>query len=275
MPEQSFNTIPKDEISLKDAIDFLKRSWITFTLCGLLGLGGSIIYLWLTPNLYQATAKINMAQISLDGKIYSESINIEDPNLLISRLKLPSTYADQEIKSCGFGSSNDSSESFLGAVNLSVVKDAKSIVELKINHVNKEIAISCAQLIFERIRISQDELIRPYIEEAQNLRVKYEARLASAYSLVSQSDKGEAYISGLYLIARDEIKFLTEEIWSLNTFISMAEKRQAKLIAPIYASDAPIFPKKKNSLIVGLMIGLFLGLFLALCKMILANHKTS
>ncbi len=37
MSEQSFNTIPEDEISLKDIIDFLAESWKIIVLGGVAG----------------------------------------------------------------------------------------------------------------------------------------------------------------------------------------------------------------------------------------------
>ncbi len=60
----NFNSNNEDEISVKDIIDFLIESWKAIILTGLLGLVGSIAYVWVTPNQYQATAQIQMAQIS-------------------------------------------------------------------------------------------------------------------------------------------------------------------------------------------------------------------
>jgi uncharacterized protein involved in exopolysaccharide biosynthesis len=65
----------------------------------------------------------------------------------------------------------------------------------------------------------------------------------------------------------------TEEILNLKTFILTADSRQAKLISPIYASDAPVFPKKTISLIVGLIAGLFLGLLLVIGKKWFKTYK--
>ena len=269
MSEQSFNSMQEDEISLRDIVDFLVESWKTIVLTGILGVFSSVAYLWVTPNQYLATAQIQMAQISASNNNNNTNplgINIEEPNLLIARFKLPSNYSTKEIMACGFESSKSPFESLVTAVKLSAVKGVGSMVELKINRDNKETAIACAQSLFENIKASQNEIIKPYIEEAKILLVKYQDRLTNSQSLISRADKSGAALSASYLASRDEVKFLTDEILRLNAFIVSADSKQAKLVSPIYASDDPVFPKKTISLIVGLMVGLFLGLLLAYGK---------
>lgn len=278
----NFNLNNEDEISLKDIVDFLVESWKAIILTGLLGLVGSIAYLWVTPNQYQATAQIQMAQISANSNNNNTNnntnplgVNIEDPNFLMVRLSLPTTYSAQEIKACGFESSANPSETLAASAKFSAVKGVGSMVELKINRDNKETAIACAKSLFENIKASQNEIIKPYIEEAKTLLVKYQDRLTYSQSMVSRADKSGAALSAAYLANRDEVKFLTEEILRLNTFITTAETRQAKLVSPIYASNVPVAPKKKIALIAGLFAGLFLGLLLMLGKRGYKSYKAS
>lgn len=278
MSEQSFNPNFEEEISLKDIIDFLVESWKAILVSGFLGILVSAAYLIVTPNQYQATAQIQMAQISAsNNNNYNNplGVNIEEPNLLLARLKLPTTYSDEVIKACGFENASSPAESLASSAKFSAVKGVGSIIELKINRDSKEIAINCAQALFESIKTSQNQIIKPYIEESKTLLVKYEARLANSQSLVSRADKSGAALSATYLANRDEVKFLTEEILRLNTFITTADTRQAKLVSPIYASDIAVFPKKIMSLIIGLMAGLFLGLLLVISKKALKNYKAA
>ena len=277
MSDQNLNSNIEDEISLKDIVDFLVESWKVTLLTGLLGLVGSITYLWVTPNQYQATAQIQMAQISANNNNNTNplGVNIEDPNLLMARLKLPTTYSAQEIKVCGLESSTAASEALAATARFSAVKGVGSMIELKINRNSKEIAVACAQSLFENIKASQNQIIKPYIEEAKTLLVKYQDRLTYSKSLVSRADKSGDALSAAYLANRDEVKFLTEEILRLNTFITVADTRQAKLVSPIYASDVPVAPKKKIALIAGLLVGLFLGLLLMLAKRGYKAYKVS
>ncbi len=278
MSEQSFNQSFEDEISLKDIIDFLIESWKAILVTGLLGVLVSAAYLIVTPNQYQATAQIQMAQISASNNNNNTNplgVNIEEPNLLMARLKLPTTYSDEVIKACGFENASSPAESLSSSAKFSAVKGVGSMIELKINRDSKEIAINCAQALFESIKTSQNQIIKPYIEESKALLVKYEARLANSQSLVSRADKSGAALSAAYLANRDEVKFLTEEILRLNTFITTADTRQAKLVSPIYASDTAVFPKKTMRLIVGLMAGLLFGLLLVVGKKALKNYRAA
>jgi capsular polysaccharide biosynthesis protein len=279
MSEQSFNSIPEDEISLKDIIDFLVESWQTIILTGLLGLLGSIAYLWVTPDQYQATAQIKMAQISASNSNNNNTnplgINIEEPKLLLARLKLPTTYSDTEFKACGLSDQKLAAEILTDLVKFSEVKGAGSIVELKVNGSTKEIASACAEALFKNIQASQNEIIKPYLEEAKTLLINYQERLNNAQALVVRADKTGTALSAAYLASRDEVKFLTEEIIRLSAFITSVDARQAKLASPIYAADVSVFPKKTISLILGLMAGLFLGLLLAFGKRGFIAYKAS
>lgn len=282
MSEQSFNQSFEDEISLKDIIDFLIESWKAILVTGFLGVLVSAAYLIITPNQYQATAQIQMAQVSASNNNNNNNnntnplgVNIEEPNLLMARLKLPTTYSDEVIKACGFENASSPAESLASSAKFSAVKGVVSMIELKINRDSKEAAINCAQALFESIKTSQNQIIKPYIEESKALLVKYEARLANSQSLVSRADKSGSALSAAYLANRDEVKFLTEEILRLNTFITTADTRQAKLVSPIYAAEAPVFPKKIMSLIIGLIAGLFIGFLFVLIKKELKTYKVA
>lgn len=268
MSEQSFNQSLEDEISLKDIIDFLIESWKAILATGLAGLLGAVGFIAVTPNQYEATAQIQMMQISSDNNNTNPlGVNVEDPNLLIVRLKFPSSYDLNEIKACGLDQENSPTELLAGLVKLSPVKGVGSIVELKIRMQSKDQAINCAQAVFENIRESQNAIVKPYVEEAKILLTKYQARLSEAQSLVARFDKSGPALSAAYLANRDEIRFLTNESIRLSTFITSGHVRKTKLVAPIFASDIPVFPKKKINLLVGLLVGLFLGfLFVMLRK---------
>jgi capsular polysaccharide biosynthesis protein len=275
MSEQSFNQPLEDEISLKDIIDFLLESWKTIVSIGLLGLLGSVGFLAVTPNQYEATAQIQVAQISANNNTNPLGVNLEEPNLLMARLKLPTSYSAAEIKACGLEGQKMPAESLVSMSKFSAVKSVGSIVELKIQMESREQAVVCAQALFENIRESQNQIIRPYIEEAKALLTKYQARLKEAQELVTRADKPGPALSAAYLANRDEVKFLTDESIRLNTFVTAGDARQAKLVSPIYASEAAVFPKKKIALMMGLLAGLFLGLLLVMIRKVWKSYRAN
>lgn len=277
MSEQAFQSNLDDEISLLDIIEFLTESWKAIAFSGILGILGATGYVWLSPKQYQATAQIQMAQISANNNNNNTNplgVNIEEPNLLMARLKLPTTYSDQEVKACGFENSSTPLEAIVSNAKFSAVKGVGSMIELKINHDSKELAVTCANALFESIKVSQNQIIRPYIEEAKILLLQYQDRLSNSQTLVSKADKSGAALSAAYLANRDEVKFLTEEIMRLNTFITTADTRQTRLVSPIYAPDNPVLPKKRLSLMLGLFAGLFLGLLYVLLRKAWINYKS-
>ena len=86
----NFNSNIEEEISLKDIVDFLVESWKAILATGVLGVLVAVTYIVVTPNKYAATAQIEMAKINSNSNPLG--LNIEDPNLLVARMKSPSSY---------------------------------------------------------------------------------------------------------------------------------------------------------------------------------------
>ena len=275
----NINSIIEDEISLKDIVDFLVESWKAIALTGLLGLIGSIAYLWVTPNQYQATAQIQMAQISANNNNNNNNtnplgVNVEDPNLLIARMKLPSSYSQESVKACGYESKQTPLEGLAKMVKLSLIKGTQ-IVELKVLGLNQAQAVQCAESILETIKQSQKIIAVPIVEDAQLKLAKYSQRLQEAQGFILKADKSGSSMSAAYLSTRDEVKFLTDETIRLNDLIASANSRQTKLVSPIYSPENKVSPRRAITLLAGLFAGLFLGLLLMLGKRGYDSYRAS
>ncbi|TXI11519.1 MAG: hypothetical protein E6Q68_05950 [Polynucleobacter sp.] len=274
MSEQSFQPIADDEISIKDIVDFLVESWKAIIAAGLLGVAAALTFVMVTPSQYEATAQIQMAQISINNNNTNPlGSNVELPSLLIARHQVPSTYTEDEIKACGLEGKKMPQEALSKLAKFTPVKGVDSIVELKIRLESKEGALACAQALFENVKESQSLIIKPYIEEAKSLLAKYQVRLQETQSLVAKADKSGSALSAAYLANRDEVKFLTDESIRLNALITSGDARQTKLVAPVYVSDLPVFPKKRISLVLGLLAGLLVGLLLVLLRKAWNSYK--
>jgi uncharacterized protein involved in exopolysaccharide biosynthesis len=57
----------------------------------------------------------------------------------------------------------------------------------------------------------------------------------------------------------------------LKNVVVSTDQRATRLVAPIYASDDPIAPKKNNVLLTGLFGGLFLGLLIAVGRQLIPS----
>jgi capsular polysaccharide biosynthesis protein len=280
MSDQNTNLMSEDEISFKDIVDFLIESWKSIVLTGILGILGAVTYIVITPNKYEATAQIQMAQISASNPNNPNNntnplgVNVEDPNLLIARMKLPSSYSQESVKACGYESKETPLEGLAKMVKLSLIKGTQ-MVELKVFGLTQAQAVQCAESIVDAIKQSQKIIAAPIIVDAQLKLTKYSQRLQEAQGFILKADKSGSSMSAAYLSTRDEVKFLTDETIRLNDLIASANSRQTKLVSPIYSPEKKVSPKLAIALIAGLFAGLFLGLLLMFGKRGYEAYKAS
>lgn len=280
-PEQFIHQeqIHDTEISLLNILNFLKRSYKFIALIGLLGVATSFGYLLITPKKYQASAQIQMAQIVV-ANIGSNShvnrlfINIEEPALLISRLSSPTSYGPEVIKACGLESEKNAQVILSKSVKLSLLKSVPNIVDMKIIGTTSENSFLCAQEVFNLIKATQAQIIKPYVDAANAKLLNNQERIANLKDLVARADKARSAMDVTYLSTRDEIHSLLDEINALKNVVSSSENAATRLIAPIYASNDPIAPKNGAVLLTGLCGGLFLGLLIAFGRQLITNIKT-
>jgi len=272
--ENSHTQINDAEISLNDVLRFLKGAYKTILIFGAFGIVTAITYLTITPKHYEATAQIVMAQISAANNISPLGINIEEPALMIARLSIPTSFTPAELAACGFEGKLDGAAALAMTIKLAPVKGVPNIVELKVFGNSPELAKGCANALFDFTKKTQAQILAPYIEEARIKLDDYEQRINGAKELVSRSDKGGSAMSATYLSTRDEIRYLLDEMTGLKNILASNQNRATRLIAPIYASDVPISPKKRIALAAGLFAGLFLGLLIALARQMIAKLKS-
>lgn len=275
MSKSTNNELLENEISLIEILDFLFDFWKLILFSGVIGLLISWGFMIAKPKEYEATAHIKMAQIYTTSNTNPLGINVEDVNALIVRMRLPSAYSLNEIKACNLENSEYPSESLVGLVKFHAIKEAPSIIELKIRASSKDQAIKCMQALYKHIQESQAQMIKPLIEEANSLLLKYEVRLKNIQSLISQLDVSSATISAVYLINRDELKFLADEIIRLKSIISSSNNRQSELVTPIYVTDSFLSVNMKFTLLIGFSAGLFLGFLTALGLKIWCRYQSN
>lgn len=265
MIEKSLKQSLKNNVQFREFVDLILDSWRVILGFGLLGILISACYLIITPNQYEATAQIQMAQVGAINTSNPLGVSIEDPNLLMARIKSPTNFSPEEIKVCALEQERATSESLVSRSKFSAIKGVNSVVELRIRMDSRERAIKCAYALYENIRESQNQILKPHIEAAKIRLIKYQNRLKEAEALIIQADKSNLALAS-YLASRDEIKFLTNEVNNLSSFIIFSDSSQTKLLSPIYAPESPIFPNKNIVVAVGLLVGLLLGLLLCAPK---------
>jgi capsular polysaccharide biosynthesis protein len=150
-----------------------------------------------------------------------------------------------------------------------------NLVDLKTFGESPQVAQDCAQGVFDLIKTTQAQIVAPYIEEAKVKLADDQERLQKAKEVVARSDKSGASLAASYLSTRDEIHHLLDEITALKNIVTSNQNRATRMVAPIFASDAPIAPKKRMALAAGLLGGLFLGLLIAFARQIVLKLKSA
>ena len=266
-PDQPNDLIEK--LPIVDIVKFIQEFWKTIAGFTTLGIAGGVLFIVLAPKQFEVSAQIKMAQIaslSNNSNVNPLGIDIEEPQALIARMALPTTYDSGTIKSCGLADEKYANSLLAKRVKISIPKGVSGTVNLKILGAPKDNLKACVDAIFQLIKFSQAQFVHPYIEEAQKKLVIQEGRLSRATQLIARADDSGAAVSAAYLATRDEIRYLVDQISSLQDMIASSETRAARLIAPIYVKDEPIFPGKPESLFIGLLLGGFIGLGLALAR---------
>lgn len=271
------------ELSLNGIIFFITDAYKIILLFGFLGLLGAIAYLVGTPNIYEAQAQIQMAQISIandgngngngNGRLDLFGANVEEPALLISRLRSPTSYSDQVIKNCGHGEQVIDSASLARSINVVPIKSVTNVVELKVRGASQGEAIACASALFEFIKTSQAQILAPYIDEAKAKLNDDERRLLIARNTLTEADKSERMTAANYLLMRDEIQHLLIEIASLRKTIIGGDYRHTRLVVPIYAGKTPISPNKRLVLAVWTLGGFLFGILIAIARRSIAKNE--
>lgn len=268
---------PEDngEISLIDILCFLKGTYKTMLIFAILGIGIAITYLVVAPKRYVSTAQITMAQIAAtNSNANSLGVSIEEPALVILRLNSPISYTPEVLEVCGLQDQKNADLDLSKSIELRVTQGVPNVIGLKAFGSSPQASKNCAQAVFELIKTTQSQIITPYIEEAKLKLADDEDRLAKAKDLVAKSDRSSAVMGVAYLLTRDEIRYLLDEIADLKNVVASNQNRATRLVAPIYSGNIPVAPKKQLILVFGLFGGLFLGFLIALIRVMTAKIKS-
>lgn len=265
------------DISFIYILRFLKDAYKTIAITSMAGLVISAVYLTVTPNQYEAVAQIMMAQVSTTNNNNNKPsllfVNIEEPVHLIGRLSSPTSFTPQVIEACGFQDQANAALALSKSIKLTAPKGVANLVELKTFGPTPQSAQECNLGVFELIKTTQSQIVAPYISDVKVTLDGDIERLANARELVSRADKSGSDIGVAYLSTRDEIRDLLNEIAMLRSVVISSQNRATRLVAPIYANNTPIAPKKVTALAAGILGGLCLGLLIAWIRQVVFRLK--
>jgi uncharacterized protein involved in exopolysaccharide biosynthesis len=263
------------EISLLDILRFIKGAWKMIAIMGALGLAGAGAYLLITPNQYEAQANIAMARVPADKNPLG--VNIEEPQALINRMSVPSSFDSSVIDACNLQASSNLAAQLSKVIKLTIPKGVANVVELKVTRPSPELAQACADAVYQAIAKAQAQMIDPIAQATKVSNgarlAKVEERLAQDKTLLAKAEQPKGAVSPAYFAILSEIRNLEDEREKLATTVSASGVQATNLQSPIYVGNQPVYPKKSLSLIAGLIGSMFLGVFIALARQVIAKLK--
>lgn len=242
-------------LSLKDFLLIIKKSWISILIIGIIGFICTFITLQFMPNTYIATAQVQLTQIR--GANY-EWTNLEDPNLVIARMKSPTSFGDKSLATCQYSSGLE----MVKKVQFGLLKASPPTLEVLVKNGSPELSLACAEAIVQDLRNYEIDLVRKKIAQYKELLDYYIGRMNHLKKEFSKLPTSQSAIASVdEIAARDQISWITNKVLSLDSVIRFADEGAGKLLSPIYVSPTPVSPKRLIIEIAGLLMGLLVGLF--------------
>lgn len=220
------------------------------------GLAIAIIYLALAPKTYQASWQLQMAQLATN--------NIEEPEMLVQRLRSPSSYSPELSKLCGIIDA-DNADYLGGRLEVRAVKGVSKTVAIKFYAGSPKEAHQCAQSIIAMIVQSQNNQIKELLAGRQEQLMQYQQALQNEQQQLAKITNVELSRVA-YLAKLDQLSWLRTRIDALQEEALLSLKRPTKLTAPVYVSNHPVAPEPLLITMMGGLLGVILGVLFALLR---------
>jgi uncharacterized protein involved in exopolysaccharide biosynthesis len=252
------------EFTLTDLIDFFRQSWILVLSSAAIGLVGSLTFLANAPEQFEATVSIQVAQLTqnLEKGI---AIGIETPTMLAERLRSPSSYSSDVLRSCSNGQ-DGSAEALIESLKISTRHDLDSVVNITLRRANKDLARQCVTRIFEMIHAQHMAMLESRLGVLQKDLESNQERLRSYQESMGKMEKGGLALTVNYLLHIQLVTNLTDKIIDIERIKNSVTP--ARLISPVYVTPHPVSPNRDHVIMLGLLAGVLLGMLIAIGRVL-------
>lgn len=270
MTAQLPNKPIEDEISLREIVDFLLKSWKIIAFSGVVGGLLAAGYVLVTPPKYHASANIQVGKVA--------GVEVESPGVLVEKLKLPMYYSSKSYSACNVIDQIDPGKVIANNLNPRIAKLAP-IVSFSYTDNSPEDAQKCLESVLRDIRSNQSSLAKPILESKNKELINLKKKLDAAERIITElpnknssfdfsdvKSSSSVLLLATILIKENEIKDLRSQINDLEIELLESQTGETFLVTPIYASQQKVSPKQSLLLKGGVVIGLFLGLLFMVGK---------
>jgi len=237
-----------EELSLLEVVVFFKENYKKILIGGFVGGILGIAYAFIVPPKYQATANIQVAKVA--------SSDVETPNVLLEKLQMPMYYSQNSFVSCKVEDSIEHGNAISKSIKPALAKNAP-IISISYKAENVEDAKKCLESVFNDIRVNENEIAKPILEQKKNQLANLKQKLESAEQITkvlstkkpSFDFSDSKFYASMFLLAttlskENEVKDLRTKINDLEIALTEPQTKEAYLTTPIYAPNVKVEPKK-------------------------------
>ena len=255
-----------DEISLIDFVLFIQSSInnIIISIFSCLAIG--ISYYFYVPSIYEATVNIQMAQVA--------GSSVESPTVLLEKIKLPLYFSPNVWQACDTVEDKNPSSKVAEKIKPNLNKSAPFIAFTFQAKTTQE-AKACLNAVIADIKIKQEEIAKPILEQKKTQLKQLEEKLKLAeeiYKLLSPVKltgsfpdtqfASRALVLGTTLSNAKEIKDLRNTINDIEMTLLEPQTKATFSPVPIYAPEFAVNKRPVFTLGICLMLGIFIGLLI-------------
>jgi hypothetical protein len=255
-----------DEISLINILLFLKSSIYNIIISIFSCLAIGISYYFYVPNIYEATATIQMAQVA--------GSPVESPTVLLEKIKLPLYFSPNVWKACDTIENKNPSSKVAEKIKPVLNKSAPFITFTVQGKTTQE-AKACLNAVIADIKIKQEEISKPILEQKKNqlkqLAEKIElteeaAKIFPMYKLKESFPDAQfssrSFFLGVALNNAKELKDLRHALNDIEVSLTEPQTKSTFSPVPMYAPEVATNKRPVFTLGICLMIGIFIGLLI-------------
>jgi len=266
--------VKENEISLIDIFLFIKASIGNVIKCTLGCLLACGAYYFSVPNVFEASATIEMATI--------EGEPVEAPSVLIEKMKLPLYFSTATLQSCGLDGELSSQSKFVEKIKPSINKSAP-FVSFVTQAQSTQDAKACLNAAIAEVSSKQDEIAKPLlVQKKQKIeRLKEQLVINEEIFKTFTASKAKNNTTDSPCTLRSitsppsaiEINNLRAQIIDLENNLSLTNTRPVTLVGSVYAPDVPVAKRPFFTFGLALALGVFTGLFITLVMQVLLDIR--
>lgn len=266
-----------DELSISEIVDFFRESWQIIALGGLVGGVIGLSFALITPSMYQATAYIQVAKVA--------NSEVEASNILLEKLKMSMYYSQTTFNECKLENVKEPGGVIAKALKPALVKGAP-IINISYKEKNIDDARKCLESVLNDIRVNQNAIAKPILEQKNNQLANLKQKLESAEQITKilsskkpNFDFSDSKFSASTLLLattlgkENEVKDLRTQINDLEIALAEPQTKETYLTTPINAPNIRVEPKRSLIVFGSIISGVFLAIGFLVLRRGLAKAK--